>query len=136
MTDEMKEVSNDELKEVVLFKFTNQVASHDLDNVLAMFYHGVHQNQLGIMTAWNLALEKEELILVGVQLDENGKPDCYPLCRILSSEDARLYLAPDGKGGYYDLADSGEVEEAKENMKSYAEAVEPAVTPEAELSTP
>lgn len=133
MTAETKEVSSDELKEVVLYKFTNQEVSHDLDNILAMFYHGVHENQLGIMTAWNLALEKEELILVGVQLDENGKPDCYPLCRVLSSEDARVYLAPDGKGSYYDLANSAEVEEAKENMKAYADAVEP--LPEVEAST-
>lgn len=116
-------VSNDTRKEVVLFKFTNQEKSPDLDNILAMFYSGVHTNTLGIMTAWNLATEQEEVILVGVQLDENGKPDCFPLCRVLRSEDARVYLSPDGKGGYFDPRDYVENETAKAEMRSYADAV-------------
>lgn len=111
------------VKSPVLYKFTNQTESSQMDNILAMFYQGTYDNQLGIMTAWNVETSQEEVLLVGVSLDENGKADCYPLARILSAEDAALYLAPDGLGGYYDPQNPSEVAAAKENMKSYEDAV-------------
>lgn len=107
----------------VLYKFTNAEQSHELDNLLAMFYMGVANNSIGIMQAWNLEKEREELILVGVQLDEDGKADCYPLAQCFSIEDSKKYLAPDGKGGFYDPRDLSAVAEAKEGMKSFTEAV-------------
>lgn len=120
----MEQVANEPaLKEVVLYKFTNQQESGYMDNILAMFYHGAAENALGIMTAWNVEKQCEELILVGVQLDEEGKPDCFPLAKVLAAEEASLYLAPNGKNGYYDLRDATEVAEAKDEMRSYAEAV-------------
>lgn len=108
----------------VLYKFTNQEQSGHLDNLLAMFYQGVYGNTVGIMTAFNLEKQEEELILVGVMLDQDGKADCFPIAKILSAEDVRNYLAPNGKGGYYDPANPVEASEAKENMRSFNEAVE------------
>jgi hypothetical protein len=107
----------------VLYKFTNAVESHELDDLLAMFYIGVANNTIGIMQAWNLEKEKEELILVGVELDAEGKADLYPLAHCLAVEDTRNYLSPDGKGGFYDPRDPGEVAAAKEGMKSFTESV-------------
>lgn len=107
----------------VLYKFTNQAESSSLDDLLAMFYQGTYGNTLGIMTAFNLKTSEEEVILVGVVLDENGKADCYPVAKVLSAEDVANYLAPDGKDGYYDLRDPVAVDDAKEGMKSYNEAV-------------
>src|SRR5689334_21245891 len=98
----------------VLYKFTNQAESHELDNILAMFYMGTYENTLGIMQAFNLETGEQELILVGVMLDEDGKPDCYPLASVLNAEKARNYLAPDGKGKWYDPRNMTEASEAKE----------------------
>ena len=106
----------------VLYKFTNQVDSSELDNILAMYYQGIYSNSVGIMTAWNLETEKEELILVGVTLDGNGKADCYPIAKVLEAEAAGNYLAPNGMGSYYDPLSLSESAEAKDNMKSYNDA--------------
>ena len=113
----------------VLYKFTNQAQSPELDDLLAMFYIGVGGNTLGIMQAFNLVEEREELVLVGVQLDDEGKADCYPLAKVLSAEDARNYLAPNGKGGFYDPMDPVDSATAKEEMRSYDEAVVDNVQP-------
>lgn len=113
----------------VLYKFTNEAESPQLDDILAMFYQGCYTNTIGIMQAFNLDTQETDLILVGVQLDENGKPDCFPLARALKAEDVTRFLAPDGKGGFYDPLNGPEAEEAKENMKSFAEAVVEPVEP-------
>lgn len=107
----------------VLYKFTNQEDSAYMDSVLAMFYQGIYSNTVGIMTAFNVEKQEEELILVGVQFDSDGKAECFPIAKCFSAEDTRVYLSPDGLGGYYDPNDPYEVAEAKENMRSYAEAV-------------
>ena len=107
----------------VLYKFTNQEVSHDLDDLLAMFYQGTYGNTLGIMTAYNLETCEQEVILVGVVLDENGKADCFPVAKVLGADDVSKYLAPDGKGNYYDPRNPVENEEAKEGMRSFNEAV-------------
>lgn len=107
----------------VLYKFTNQKESSALDNLLATFYVGVQTNSLGIMQAFNVETGEQEIILVGIELDSDGKPDCYPLARCLNAETARLFLAPDGKGGWYDPRDPRETADAKENFRSFNEAV-------------
>lgn len=107
----------------VLYKFTNQVESSQLDGLLTMFYQGVYSNTIGIMTSFNLETEQEELILVGVDLDEDGKPDLFPLATLITSEKTRNFLAPDGKGGFYDSQDAVDTAEAKEGMKTFKEAV-------------
>ncbi len=117
------EKSASEVKGPVLYKFTNQAESGELDNLLAMFYQGVMHNDVGIMTAWNIEKGEEELILVGVSLDEDGKADCFPIAKCLTAQDVNNYLAPNGKGDYYDPRNPSEVAEAKEGMRSYNEAI-------------
>lgn len=107
----------------VLYKFTNHEQSSHLDDLLAMFYQGTYGNSLGIMTAFNLETGVEDIVLVGVVLDEDGKADCYPVAKVLSAEDVANYLAPDGVGGYYDPRNPTETAEAKENMRSFNDAV-------------
>lgn len=108
----------------VLYKFTNRAESGDLDTLLAMFYKGTYSNKIGIMEAYNLDTEEVDIILVGIELDENGKPDCYPLARGLRSAEASRYLAPNGVGGFYDPRDPREAEEVKERMKPVDVATE------------
>lgn len=118
-----EDISNESVQHSpVLYKFTNKESSPYLDDLLAMFYQGVYDNRLGIMEAYNLTTEEEEIVLVGVEADENGKPVCFPLCRLLRAEDVPNYLSPDGKGGFFDLLDPAESEAAREEMKSIKEA--------------
>jgi len=107
----------------ILYKFTNAGESPYLDNLLAMFYQGAFDNTIGIMDSFNLETEEVETILVGVQADENGKPVCFPLAKLLKAEEVPQYLSPDGKGGYFDPMDQEASEAARENMKTIEEAV-------------
>ncbi len=107
----------------ILYKFTNHEDSPHLDSLLAMFYQGAFDNQLGIMQAFNLTTDEEYLILVGVAADENGKPVCFPVAKVLSAEDVPNYLAPDGKGGWFDPRNPVEAAEAREGMKSIVDSV-------------
>ena len=106
-----------------VFKFTNAEEAPHLDSLLAMFYQGSFDNKLGIMDSFNLNTEEVETILVGVQADENGKPVCFPLAKLLKAEEVPQYLSPDGKGGYFDPMDQEASEAARENMKTIEEAV-------------
>ena len=120
---EMQDTNSEAQFSPVLYKFTNEQESPYLDNLLAMFYQGAYDNQLGIMQAFNIETEEQELILVGVDADENGKPVCYPIAKILAAEDVKNYLSPDGKGGWFDERDPSAAAEAREGMRSISEAV-------------
>lgn len=124
MTDTATETNAPEQEEldIVLYKFTNKAESPHLDSLLAMFYTGAQTNTLGIMEAFNLQNDEEELVLVGVAADDNGKPVCYPIAKVLRAEDIPFYLAPDGKGGYFDPQNESEAAAAREEMRSIAEA--------------
>lgn len=119
----MEETDTQEMRELVLYKFSNKVDSPYLDTLFGMFHHAAFSNSIGIMDAWNLETEQEETILVGVELDEDGKPDCYPLAKVLRAEDVSKYLAPNGKGGYFDPQNPREVAEYKENVRSLSDAI-------------
>ena len=110
--------------DAVMYKFTNKVDSPYLDSLLAMFYEGAYQNTLGIMEAFDLTENAEVPILVGVAVDENGKPECFPIAKLLRAEDVPNFLSPDGVGGFYDPLDPVAADIAKENMKPLKEAVE------------
>lgn len=106
----------------VLYKFSNEAETPWLDSILAMFYQGAFDNRLGIMDSFNLDSEEVETILVGVEADENGKPMCYPLAKLIKAEHVTRYLSPDGKGGFFDPFNPAEAAEARESMKTIEEA--------------
>lgn len=105
-----------ETKTLTLYKFTNQSNSQYLDQILEIFYRGVDSNTIGVMTAYNTKTEKEEVLLVGIQLDADNKPECFPLAKVLRNEEVLDYLAPNGKGGYYDMTNPEDVAEAKKDI--------------------
>lgn len=82
-------------------KFTNHENSPHLDQLIQMFYHGTATESIGIMQALNKNTNKEELVLVGVRMLDDI-PSCYPLAKILTEEEASVYLSPDGVGGFID----------------------------------
>ena len=120
MTNEYNEVAEE--FSPVLYRFTNKEEGGYMDNILAMFYEGVYYNQLGIMEAFNLDTEKEELILVGVEADDNNKPVCFPIAKILAAEDVAKYRSPDGKGGWFYERDPVAAADARESMRTIADA--------------
>lgn len=95
----MTDIDNKE-ELATLYKYSNHKDSHYLDNLLAMFYHGVLTNAVGIMQALNTETNKEEVVLVGVKVNEDGTQECFPLSRVLTAEEASIYSAPDGEGGW------------------------------------
>lgn len=90
-----------ESKGPILFTFANHTPAPELEWVLSLFYKGVEMNTIGIMQALNIETHQEEVVLVGVTLDEEGNTSCYPLCAMLKAEDVEKYRSPDGKGGWY-----------------------------------
>lgn len=120
MTDAVE--TNEAAYSPVLYKFTNATEAPHLDNLLAMFYQGSFDNKLGIMDSFNLDSEEVETILVGVDVDKDGKPVCYPLAKLLRAEDTSRYLSPDGIGGYFDPLDPTAAAEARKGMKTIKEA--------------
>lgn len=110
-------------KSPILFKYTNKEDSPYLDRLLMMFYQGCADNRVGIMESHNLETSEVEMILVGVELGEDGKTDCYPLARMLRAEEVKNYLAPDGLGGFYDPSDPVEREAAREHQIPFVDAV-------------
>lgn len=112
MTDTLTE----SVRSLTLYKFTNNEDSPYLDTVLGMFYEGAFANAIGVMEAFNLEKGEVETILVGVNADSEGKPECYPIATILGAEHVSRYLMPDGKGDFYDPADPVATAEAKEDM--------------------
>lgn len=109
--------------EFTLYKFTNKDDSPYLDTLLQMFYEGAFGNTIGIMEAFNLKTQEEETILVGVSVDEDGKPECFPIAKLMSAEDVPNYLSPDGMGGFFDPLDPVARAEAKENMVPVGQAI-------------
>lgn len=110
--------------ELIPYIFSNKPDSPHLGALLAMFYEGANRNTIGVMEAFDLIESEEVLLLVGVAADEEGKPVCFPIAKMLKAEDVPNFLSPDGKGGFYDPNDPTEAAEARENLKPIKEAVE------------
>ena len=89
-----------EQKTLKLYTFSNNPDSPYLSQMLTMFYSAAVTNKVGIMQALNTVTGKEELILVGIELEEDGTPSCYPIAKCLPSEEVDNYIAPDGEGGW------------------------------------
>lgn len=123
VAEQLEQADKAEALKPTLYKFTNKAEAPHLDNLLAMFYQGVYDNTIGIMDAWNLETEQEEMILVGVAADENGKAVCFPLARLLRAEEVPQYLAPDGNGEYFDPYDPTAAAKARDGMKTIKEAI-------------
>lgn len=107
----------------ILYVFANRSPAPELESLLAMFYTAVYDNTLGIMQARNSETGEDEIVLVGVAVDPEGKTACFPLSRIFSVEDSHIYRAPDGKGGYYDPKDTEAAQAVRDEMKPVDESL-------------
>jgi predicted urease superfamily metal-dependent hydrolase len=94
---------------VIAYLFTNNPQQAALmQSMLGMFYQGVYDNTIGVMSALNKETNKEELVIVGVQHD-GEITNTFPLAKVLSPEEAfGTYICPDGKGGWLGEEDAPE----------------------------
>lgn len=107
----------EEAIEYTEYVFSNQ-QPHDPEcqALLRMFVQGVMSNQVAIVRAYNNEIQDEEIILAGIAITEDGKPELYPICTVLKGEDVNKYFAPNGEGGFYDLANTKETRDAQAKM--------------------
>jgi hypothetical protein len=105
-----EQATAEEQAPITLYTFANHNPAPELESLLAMFYKGAVDNRLGIMQAKNTVTDEEQLLLVGVTVEE-GNTQCYPLCVLLKAEDVPNYRAPDGNGGWFGEAVEGEAHE-------------------------
>lgn len=106
----------------ILYVFSNRHPAPELEHLLSLIYQGVYDNKIGIMQAQDSETDEETLLIVGVDVGEDGKTQCYPLCTLIKAEDVTRYRSPDGKGGFYDPEDEEAAKAVKDSMKPVEEA--------------
>jgi hypothetical protein len=89
-------------QEVVLTVFTNVAQDEAAYQLLQLFYKGALANEIGLMRALNNETHEEELVLVGVERNESGGLDTYPLATVITPDKAGNYFSPDGHGGWFE----------------------------------
>lgn len=132
MTDalfQVEDIQPAEAPSPILYKFTNAGESPWLDSLLAMFYKGAADNTIGIMDGWNVKTQEPELVLVGVQVDADGKCDLWPLATVIPAEKTSHFLAPNGKGDFYDPRNHAETQLVKDSMRPFDDSIVAAVEP-------
>lgn len=72
------------------------------DVFLKTLYNAFFQAQVGIMYAKNSETGQVEPLIVGLQAAGDDF-NCFPLAKIINSEEAMKYLAPDRLGGWQPL---------------------------------
>lgn len=72
------------------------------NEMLKMFYNAAFANQIGLMFAKNSETDKVEGLLVGLAVDGDDF-NCFPLAKVLTSDEAAIYLAPDRSGGWQSM---------------------------------
>lgn len=89
-------------REVNLFVFSNDGINPGNSSMLQMFYRGAYDNSIGLMQGKNKLTGELEWVLVGIDpgTPETG-PGLHPLAVVLNPSTSSVYLAPDGKGGFY-----------------------------------
>lgn len=98
----------EDTQKLTLHVFTNHKdAEHTnlLKGMLKMVYSSAATGRLAAMQSLNEETQEEELIIVGVEQNENGI-NCYPLFAPIKAEDVPKYSAPDGQGGWVKHADA------------------------------
>jgi hypothetical protein len=94
-----KRTRNKKHREYALHVLSNEPSQFKYD-FLEMLYHGAMGNTIGYMDAKRRDSGEIERLLVGLELNAEGKVDAYPLARFLNPEEVANYQAPDGRGGW------------------------------------
>ena len=66
--------------------------------LLDAYYRNTFANRIGVMVAKNIKTGAEELLLVGIELGEDGSEGAFPLAKVLGPEAYEDYAIPTGSG--------------------------------------
>lgn len=103
MSDDIQTPCENEEAGLIAYMFTNHAEQAPmLQQLLDMFYRGTYSNTIGVMSAKNSLTNKEELLIVGIDHEEDGNTSTYPLAKVLTPDEVAKYVGPDGKGGWLD----------------------------------
>lgn len=100
MANRHKKIARD--PEVNLYVFSNNPRDEAAFQLLQLFYRGALENSIGLSRMKNTVTNTEELVLVGVDKDEEGKPRLFPLAVALNPTTVKPYVSPDGVGGWFE----------------------------------
>jgi hypothetical protein len=82
--------------------FVNDKTNPAPRQIFHMFHDGAFKNKLGIMHAKLKDSDVVHTVIVGIEVNEEGV-FCFPIAKILSSEEQGAYMAPDGAGGWVNV---------------------------------
>ena len=100
MANRHKKIARD--PEINLYVFSNTPKDEAAFQLLQLFYRGSFENSIGISRMKNTDTGVEELVLVGVAKDEEGKPQLFPLAVALNPTTVKPFVSPDGLGGWFE----------------------------------
>ena len=64
--------------------------------LLDAYYRNTFANRIGVMVAKNVKTGEEELLLVGIEIGEDGSEGAFPLARVLGPDAYETYAIPMG----------------------------------------
>lgn len=107
MSEKTPEVAaTEEDKGTIAYMFSNSKEDAErLFALLQLFYRGVYENTIGIMKAKDRHTDKERIVLVGIEHQEDGTTTTIPLVSVLDEKAVSKLLLPDGEGGWLEPED-------------------------------
>lgn len=85
-------------KELRAFIYMNDKSNPAPAFLLDAYYRNTFANRIGVMVAKNVKTGAEELLLVGIELSEDGSEGAFPLAKVLGPEAYEEYAIPTGEG--------------------------------------
>lgn len=97
---EVTEVSHPDGHEMQEWVFTNDKTNPAPRGLFRMLHMSAFQNKLGIMHALDPESHKVVTLIVGVDQDDTGSVICWPLAKVLTEDEQKVFKSPDGNGNY------------------------------------
>lgn len=97
---EVPEVQHPDGIEMQEWVFTNDKTNPALRGLFRVLHMSAFQNKLGLMHALDPESNKVVTLIVGVDKDAEGNVICWPLAKVLTEEEQKVFKSPDGQGNY------------------------------------
>lgn len=99
-TAEATKVEHPEHREVIEWLFTNDKTNPAAINIFRIFHQVTYANSLGVMHAKKKDSDEIVTLLVGVDIQDDGSIQTWPLAKVLTPEEQNSFVSPDGEGGW------------------------------------
>ena len=97
--DEIPESEHPAGIEMTEWVFSNDKAGEGIRKLFHMFMNSVFANKVGLVHALNTENDEIQTLIVGVEPQEGGVA-LWPLAKILTEAEQKMYKTPDGNGGW------------------------------------